>query len=304
MTNADRTITPYVTRIAPSPTGFAHVGTMRTALFNWLIARASGGRFILRIDDTDIERNNEDAVQPILDGLTWLGLDWDALHRQSERLDEYRKVANNLLDAGLATRADNGAILLKRPDILPDFWVDEIGGAIRISERDLEVIDGLPLMRGGDKIGHPTYNFCSIVDDYLLGVNYICRGVDHIANTAKQLAIWCAINAVAENPVPLPKLAHVGLIFQYGKKMSKRDGAASLLDLRTQGLDPDGVFNFLLRLGWGPAEDNKENAVLTRERAISLFLTGGRMRSAPSGYDAAKLAWFDKRHKTLKRAVA
>lgn len=301
-------MTGYVTRIAPSPTGFMHIGTARTALFNWLVARATGGKFILRMDDTDAERNRKEAEQPIFDGLAWLGLDHDEFHRQSERAAVYDRYAKILLDAGFAVHADNGAIMLKWHDgVMPRIWQDEIAGNIRISDRDVENIDGrLCLVRGGDKIGQATYQFASIVDDYDLGVNFIIRGVDHIANTAKQLAIWSAIAHVHNNGEPgaLPKFAHVGLIFKDKKKMSKRDGAASLLDYRDNGFDPDGVFNFLLRLGWGPKVDDKASTFMDREQAKALFLDGGSMKSSNANFDSMKLDFYDRRYKQMKWKAA
>lgn len=286
----------YVTRIAPSPTGFMHIGTARTALFSWMLARATGGKFILRMDDTDADRNIKEAEQPIFDGLEWLGLTWDEFERQSGRTDVYKRWAQFLVDAGYAFEADNGAIILKWDSRFPRVWKDEVVGDVPITDTNIEQIDGRTvLLRGGDKLGHPTYQFASVVDDYAFGVNYICRGVDHITNTAKQVAIWSAMSqSLPHDSRPLPKFAHVGLIFANKKKMSKRDGAASLLDYRDQGYHPDALFNFLLRMGWGPTVDNKENSILTREKAISMFVDGGRMRSSNANFDAAKLAWYNK----------
>lgn len=285
----------YVTRIAPSPTGMMHLGTARTAVFSWLLAKATGGRFILRMDDTDTERNMVEAEQPIFDGLKWLGLPWDEFHRQSERGATYKLFALSLKSAGYATEADNGALILNWQSFMPRSWKDEVVGEVPITDTNIEQIDGRTvLLRGGDKLGQPTYQFASVVDDYALGVNYICRGTDHITNTSKQVAIWSAIARGDSRHRELPKFAHVGLIFANKKKMSKRDGAASLLNYRDEGYHPDAVFNALLRLGWGPSVDNKENSVLTRERAIELFIDGGRMRSANSNFDPAKLAHFNK----------
>jgi nondiscriminating glutamyl-tRNA synthetase len=287
-----------VTRIAPSPTGFMHVGTARTALFNWLAARATGGRFILRLDDTDADRNVGAAVQPILDGLKWLGLDWDDYVRQSDRSAAYGDHARLLLDAGLATSADNGAVLLAA-GAPPRTWDDAIGGTMRIPDDLAKQVDGLVLIRGGDRAGQATYNFASILDDYLLGVDFVIRGVDHIANTGKQIGIWSALAQVLPPRDP-PRFAHVGLIFKDGKKMAKRDGAASLLDYRDAGTDPDAMFNFLLRMGWGPSVDDKSATFIDRDRAIAMFLTGGKMRAANAGFDAAKLAFYDRNYKRLK----
>lgn len=288
----------FSTRIAPSPTGMMHLGTARTALFNWLVARSDpGGSFIVRIDDTDATRNQPEMVQPILDGLEWLGLDYDELFYQSDRLDLYRLWAERLLNKGLASRAENGAVLLAYPDY-PVVWTDRVGGAQKINEQEQKAINSLVLLRGDQT---PTYHFASTVDDYEMDITYIIRGDDHRINTGKHLAIWCALNAAMGRSKPLfPMTAHVGLIFHNGRKMSKRDGAASLLDYRDQGVDPDAMFNFLLRLGWGPSNENKSHAVIDRERALDLFLDAGKMRAAPASFDEAHLRALDRKHKARK----
>lgn len=292
----------HTTRIAPSPTGMMHIGTARTALFSWLAARASGGKFIMRLDDTDLERNQPEAIQPIYDGLAWLGLNYDEQYRQSERNDLYLSMAKTLIAQGFATEADNGAILLKPPSDMPRTWKDEIVGELPVTDRDLEMIDGLVLVRGGDKIGQPLYHFTSIVDDYDLGVTSIIRGDDHRSNTAKQVAIWHALNAAGvRSPTPLPRFYHVGLIFKDKKKMSKRDGAASLLDYRAKDYDPDAIFNFLLRLGWGPRKDDKSTALISRDRALELFLDGGSMSARPSNFDGVKLDSFNRKYHAMKK---
>jgi glutamyl/glutaminyl-tRNA synthetase len=294
---------PYSTRIAPSPTGMMHIGTARTALFNWLVARATSGRFLLRMDDTDAERNRPEAEQPIFDGLAWLGLDHDEFQRQSSRTDIYHRCADRLLDAGLAVRVENGAVLLRWQSSWPRIWKDEIGGDRAITGRMIEDIDGrLVLTRGGDKLGQATYQFASVVDDYLMGVDFIIRGVDHIANTGKQLAIWQALKETDDGAEPrnLPRFAHVGLIFKDGKKMSKRDGAASLLEYRDKGYDPDAMFNFLLRMGWGPMRDDASSTFMDKTTAKSLFLDGGSMRAANAGFDQQKLDFYDRRYKQMK----
>lgn len=300
----------YNTRIAPSPTGMMHVGTARTAIFNWLTARSTNGKFIIRIDDTDQERHKEEAIKPIFDGLAWLGLDHDAVYHQSDRLNVYNTYADMLLEHSLARRADNGAILLNLPDDLPISWHDEVVGEVTISSHDVKLIRDLPLIRGGDKQGAPTYNFASIVDDYLLDINYIIRGVDHIANTSKQIAVWIAlqkiptsIGNVHNHPRTLPKFAHVGLIFYQGKRMSKREGAASLLDYRDKGYDPEAVFAFLTRLGWGPTIDNKTTALVTRDMALRMFLNEGSMRSTNAGFDPVRLDSVNRKITARKQKI-
>ena len=285
----------YTTRIAPSPTGNLHLGTARTAYFCWLAARASGGKFILRIDDTDAERHNEEAVNVIYQAMEWLGLDYDETFRQSQRKRIYVQIANELLDAHLAVALDNGAIALKWDANMPRVFHDEIAGDIPITDTNIEQIDRrLILLRGGDKQDQPTYQFTSIVDDFHYEVNYIIRGVDHITNTPKQIAIWWALSQWS---VPKPKeikFAHVGLIFKDGKKMSKRDGAASLLTYKEQGYSRDALLNFMLRLGWGPRKDDKSNAIISKQQALGLFLTEGKMRNSNAGFDQAKLDWYKK----------
>lgn len=278
-----------ITRIAPSPTGLMHLGTARTAYFNWLAARASGGRFILRIDDTDAARNDEAAVAVIDEGLAWLGLDHDERFRQSDRADAYAAAAQRLLDDGRAYRAENGAVLLA-----PGFdasWLANDGKAMTPTDKERALADDQVLIRGD---GAPVYHFASVVDDAEKGITLIIRGVDHVTNTFRQAAIFRALGAEP------PRFAHVGLITQGGKKMSKRDGAASLLAYRDAGYDPDAVLNALLRMGWGPSVDDKSAAILPRERALELFITGGRMKPSPAGFDLNKLDWFDRKYKAIK----
>jgi glutamyl-tRNA synthetase len=299
----------YNTRIAPSPTGTFHVGTARTALFNWLAARATGGSFLLRIDDTDGERNRPEYVDVILKSMDWLGLDYDDMFYQSKRLPcNYLDPANALVEAGYADRLYNGAVALKWHDWMGGDWHDEIAGQMQITETQRNQIDGwivdkegvknrtrLILLRGGDKLDLPTYQFASVVDDYDYNINYIIRGGDHINNTSKQVAIWRALQRLKDRDnQPIPKFAHVGLIFKDKKKMSKRDGAASLLDYRDKDYNPEALFSFLVRLGWSPKIDNKENSLITRERALKMFLTEGNMRNQNANFDAQKLEYLQR----------
>lgn len=290
----------YITRIAPSPTGDMHIGTARTAYFNWLAARASGGKFILRIDDTDQKRNDPAYTQVILDTMKWLGLDYDALVYQSSRFDAYRAYATDLKRRGWAEDRDGAVVLKYKAPNPPKEWVDEVSGAIAITEEDLSQMDGLVLMKSD---GSPTYNFASIVDDMDMGVNYIIRGVDHITNTSKQVLLFNLLDwdvPLGDSPYNLPKFAHVGLICVKGKPMSKRDGAASMLHYMQAGYDPDAMLNFLARLGWGPTTDDKTTAMLPREKMVEMFLASGKMRSQPAGFDLAKLESFDRKYKARK----
>lgn len=185
---------PEITRIAPSPTGSLHLGTARTAYTNYLMAKSTGGKFILRIDDTDVERNKDEYTQVILDSLDWLGLEPDEVHYQSQRSDIYAKVAEQLLITNLAKELDNGAIAVDNC-IFDEFFTDTISGEISITHTNKEQIEKTILVRGGEKLGQPTYQFTSIIDDYMLGINHIIRGVDHITNTPKQITIWNALNS-------------------------------------------------------------------------------------------------------------
>lgn len=292
----------YNTRIAPSPTGDMHIGTARTAYFNWLAARASGGRFVLRIDDTDQKRSDPAFTKVILDTMDWLGLDHDALVYQSDRFPAYKSAANALVKDGWAKEHEGAIVFTLEPRrkegyIFPPSWKDEIKGDVRITEDDKDNMDGMVLIKSD---GSPAYNFCSVVDDMLLGINYVIRGVDHITNTAKQVILWEALNGCSILTTPLPKFAHLGLICVSGKPMSKRDGAASMLHYRNAGYDPDAMLNFLGRLGWGPTVDDKTAVILDKARMLELFLSGGKMRNASAGFDLSKLESFDRKYKAKK----
>lgn len=286
-------MTPQTTRIAPSPTGYFHLGTARTAYFNWLTARHTGGKFILRIDDTDTKRNNPEFTKVIHDAMAYLKLDHDETFSQSDRFDRYRAAAEQLVAKGLARR-DGAAFLFDLPIekmavVGTHYATDQTGVEFRITEIDREYISKMPLIKSD---GTPTYHFASVVDDMDYGVTKIIRGVDHIPNTVRQIILFGALGAV------VPTFCHVGLLHAMGgKKLSKSTGAASLLDYRDQGVDPDAMCNFLLRMGWGPREDNKANEIIKRDRAPSMFCEGGRPRGAQSKVDLAKLASLDKKYK-------
>jgi glutamyl-tRNA synthetase len=180
-----------ITRFAPSPTGLFHIGGVRTAYLNYLEARSTSGLFILRIDDTDLERNKTEYTQVILDSMEWLGLDYDEIHFQSNRTEKYKEVAHWLLEQKKAFEADNGAIILHDFLSAPEHFWDTIAGNVAITQTNREQITNkIVLLRGGDKLGQPTYQFASVVDDYELGIEHIIRGLDHLSNTPKQLAIW------------------------------------------------------------------------------------------------------------------
>lgn len=287
---------PFITRIAPSPTGFLHLGTARTAYFNWLAARASGGRFLLRIDDTDSSRNDDAFVDVIYRALDYLGLDYDATFKQSDRRDRYAQVAAGLVARGRAAHRD-GAIFLAHPLALSPHLTavaDIAVGSIPVTQADHDFVANMVLIRSDGMAG---YHFASVVDDIDTGVNYVLRGADHISNTIKQVALYLALDA------PLPQYAHVGLLHDQatGKKLSKSTGAKSLLDYQADGVDSDAILNFLLRMGWGPKIDDKSTALLPRDRALQLFLGGGNLRGASAKADFQKLASLDRKYKGQKR---
>lgn len=283
----------YTTRIAPSPTGDFHIGTARTAYFNWLAARASGGRFILRIDDTDLARNDDASVGVIHDCLDWLGLTPDAIYRQSDRLDLYRGIADDLIKRDMAVVADNGGVLLKGGNSAP--WHDIVSGAASPVDTHHDLASDQVLIKAD---GMPVYHFASVVDDIDMGVNLVIRGMDHHTNTYRHAGLYTALDA------DLPDFAHLGLITMNKKKLSKRDAAASLLGYRDAGIDPDAMLNFLLRMGWGPRKDDKSMAMISRDRAIDLFLDHGKMKSSPAAMDLDKLASFNRKYRSRKDAAA
>lgn len=280
------------TRVAPSPTGDFHIGTARTAYFNWLAARASGGKFILRIDDTDQSRNIPGSIDVIHNCLDWLGLIPDSILQQSDRLDRYRQVADALLDAGLADHADNGAVTLASG--APTDWNDLTTGVMVPGDTHRDLAKNQVILRAD---GSPVYHFASVVDDIDLGVNLIIRGMDHQTNTFRHTAIYKALGA------PLPDFAHVGLITLDKKKLSKRDTAASLLSYRDAGMDAGAMLNFLLRMGWGPGHDDKSMAIIDKGRAVDLFLSAGKLKSSPAALDLVKLASFDRKYKARQKPI-
>lgn len=279
----------WTTRVAPSPTGDFHIGTARTAYFNWLAARATGGRFLLRIDDTDLARNDAASVDVIHDCMNWLGLAPDDVFHQSSRLDRYRDVADSLISTGKALRADNGAVLMAGGASAR--WVDMISGDMIPNDKAHALAADQVLIKGD---GMPVYHFASVIDDIDSGVNLVIRGMDHATNTYRHAGIYDALGA------DMPVFAHVGLIMFNKKKLSKRDAAASLLGYRDNGVDPDALLNFILRMGWGPSKDDKSVAIITRDMALDLFLDGGKMKASPAAMDLQKLTSFDRKYKARK----
>jgi glutamyl-tRNA synthetase len=303
-----------VTRFAPSPTGFLHVGGVRTALFSWLYARHHGGSFILRIEDTDQERSTEESVRAILEGMEWLGLDYDeGPYYQTRRLDRYREVIREMLEAGSAYRCyctkeeldamreDQRAQGLKprydgrcrarrepRPGVEPvvrfrnpeggEVVIDDlVKGRIVIGNREL---DDLVIARSD---GYPTYNFTVVVDDMDMGVTHVIRGDDHVNNTPRQINILRALDA------RLPAYAHVPMILGAdGQRLSKRHGAVSVTQYRDQGYLPEALLNYLVRLGWSRGDQE----IFTRAEMIEHFDIRD-VNSSAAVFSPEKLLWLN-----------
>lgn len=287
-------------RFAPSPTGALHIGGAHTALFNWLWARRTGGAFILRIEDTDRERSTAEYEQTIMDGLRWLGLEWDegpdrggeyGPYRQSERMDGYRKYADELLEKGLAYK-DNGAVLFRVPAGEIILLSDMIYGEITVQSEKASVnqdgsIKDIVILKSD---GMPTYNYAVVIDDHAMNITCVIRGEDHIINTPKQILLY---RALGWEP---PNFAHLPMILgKDKKKLSKRHGATSVFEYSDMGYLPDAMFNFLALLGWTPGGDVE---IFDRTFAAGLFeLT--KVTKKPAVFDMDKLNFVNQEH--LKR---
>ena len=309
------------TRFAPSPTGYLHIGGARTALFSWLFARKHQGVFILRIEDTDLERSTKESADAILQGMDWLGLDYDeGPFYQSQRLDRYREVIEQLLQEGKAYRCycskerlevlrteqqskkqkprydglcrDHApqrghapsVIRFRNPESGVVTFEDRIRGTITISNHEL---DDLIIARTD---GSPTYNLTVVVDDWDMKITHVIRGDDHINNTPRQINI---LNALG---VSLPQYAHVPMILgPDGKRLSKRHGAVSVLQYREEGFLPEALINYLVRLGWAHGDQE----IFSRAELIEYFDVHDVSRS-PAAFNPAKLLWLNQHYmKTL-----
>ena len=288
-------MTKFTTRIAPSPTGYFHIGSARTAYFNYLAAKASGGKFILRIDDTDLTRNNAEYVSHIYKSMDWLGLDYDSTFRQSDNLEQYLNISNMLVQNKLAYREGSAVILdVQKNNLMPDSFTDNIGGVIKVSKQDIDNSKTLVLIKSDNM---PTYHFASVVDDYKSNVNNVIRGVDHISNTVKQISMINAINLCGES-VAVPQYSHIGLLCIQNKKISKRAGQleADLAYYIDKRYSSEAMLNWVLRMGWGPYVDDKTNSIIDKDKAISMFLSGGKMKSSNANIDLVKLDWFNRKY--------
>jgi glutamyl-tRNA synthetase len=275
-------------RFAPSPTGYLHVGGARTALFNWLYARRHGGTFVLRIEDTDAERSSWEMVAGIVDGLRWLGLDWDegpdvggahAPYFQSQRLEKYREQAERLVREGKAY-LDEGAIRFKVPPGQTSFD-DLVHGTVTFEN---EHIENFVILRS-DR--HPTYHLSVVVDDIDMRITHVVRGDDHISNTPKQVLLYEAFGAKP------PAFAHVPLILGPDKKrLSKRHGATSVMEYHRLGYLPEAMVNFLALLGWSPGGDRE---LFVRDELIERFTLEG-ISGGNAVFNPEKLDWFNQQH--------
>jgi glutamyl-tRNA synthetase len=311
------------TRFAPSPTGFLHIGGLRTALFCWLYARRHDGQFILRIEDTDLERSTPEAIQQILDGLEWATLDYDeGPFYQTKRFDRYKEVIDDMLASGNAyrcyctkeeleqmraeqtargqkprydgrwrERTDSRAgvdpvVRFKNPASGEVVVEDVVHGRVVFQNSEL---DDLIIARSD---GTPTYNFCVVVDDMDMQITHVIRGDDHLNNTPRQLNMLLALGA---RP---PVYAHLPMILgSDGAKLSKRHGAVSVLQYRDEGFLPEAVLNYLVRLGWSHGDQE----IFTVEEMTRLFDISDVNKSA-SAFDGEKLAWLNQQH--MMRAPA
>ncbi len=311
--------TPVVTRFAPSPTGMLHIGGVRTALFSWLYARRMGGQFILRVEDTDLERSSPEAVKVILEGMKWLGLEHDqGPFYQTQRFDRYKEVIAQMVKAGTAyhcycskedldaMRADQQArkekprydgrcrhgkgpgpasgnkpvVRFKNPEEGATIVEDVVHGQVTFQNKEL---DDLIIARSD---GTPTYNFCVVVDDADMGVTHVIRGDDHLNNTPRQMNMLLALGKTP------PVYAHVPMILgPDGAKLSKRHGAVSVLEYQVQGYLPEALLNYLVRLGWSHGDQE----YFTRDEMIAAFDVRD-INKAASALNPDKMLWLNQQH--------
>ncbi|WP_417761029.1 glutamate--tRNA ligase [Shewanella sp.] len=305
------------TRFAPSPTGYLHVGGARTALYSWLHARANDGEFVLRIEDTDLERSTQEAVDAILEGMEWLGLNWDeGPYYQTKRFDRYKELIAKMLEEGTAykcycskerlekLREEQAAkgerqkydgccrdhaprdtdepyvVRFKNPTSGSVVFDDHVRGRIEISNEEL---DDLIIARSDTT---PTYNFCVVVDDWDMGITCVIRGEDHINNTPKQINILRALGA------PIPEYAHVAMILgDDGAKLSKRHGAVSVMQYRDDGYLPEALLNYLVRLGWSHGDQE----IFSLDEMVQYFKLDD-INKAASAFNTEKLQWLNQHY--------
>ncbi len=263
-------------RFAPSPTGYLHVGGARTALFNWLFARNRGGEFILRIEDTDQSRSTEESIEEIKDSLSWLELNWDEYYRQTNRTSLYQESADELLDEGRVYESE-GALWFRVPGGEEVVVEDLVLGNVSFSTDELKDF----VIRRSDSTF--TYNFACVVDDAELGITHVMRGDDHLNNTPKQLLVYSALE------IDPPGFAHFPMILgKDGKRLSKRHGATSVLSYKERGYLPEGLVNFLARLGWSHGDQE----IFSPEELVEYFSLE-RVGGSSAVFDEDKLLWLN-----------
>ena len=303
------------TRFAPSPTGYLHIGGARTALFSWAYARRNGGVFVLRIEDTDLERSTQESMQAILDGMRWLGIDWDeGPFFQMQRLARYKEVAEQLIAAGHAYRdympkeeldklreqqvargekprydraigqkyrgSGPAPVRFKTPQDGSIGWKDLVKGAIEFPNAEL---DDLVLLRAD---GVPTYNFGVVVDDIDMNITHVIRGDDHVNNTPRQIHIYEAMRA------KLPAFGHVPMILGAdGERLSKRHGATSVMEYREAGFLPEALCNYLARLGWS----HGDHEIFSMSQ-LKQWFDLGHVSGSPARFDPEKLKWLNQQY--------
>lgn len=307
-----------ITRFAPSPTGYLHIGGARTALFCWLWGKKSKGKFILRIEDTDRERSTQEAVDIIIEGMKWMGLTWDeGPYYQTERFPRYKEVLHKLMDEGHAYKCyctkerlealrekqmaakekprydgycrrfptpahlnEPYVVRFKTPETGSIVFDDLVRGRIEIQNSEL---DDLIIARSDHT---PTYNFTVVVDDWDMKITHVLRGDDHINNTPRQIHIFKALNA------PIPEYGHMPMLLgPDGKRLSKRHGAASVLDYREEGILPKALLNYLVRLGWSHGDQE----IFSIEEMINLFDIHS-INVAPTALNPEKLLWLNQHY--------
>ncbi len=266
-------------RFAPSPTGHLHIGGVRTALYNWLFARNNGGKFFLRIEDTDRVRSTQESTDVIFENMEWLGFDWDEEPRyQSNRLGIYDKYIDKLMKDGLAFEVEGGAVSFKVKEKAPLVFDDAVHGKISF---DPTLIDDF-IIRKAD--GFPTYNFACVIDDVEMGITHVIRGDDHTSNTPRQQMVYNGIGA------KLPVFAHIPMILgEDGTRLSKRHGATSVADYRNRGYLPEALLNFLALLGWSPGHDEELLSIKDMIEKFSL----DRVNKTSARFDNTKLDWMN-----------
>ena len=274
-------------RFAPSPTGKVHIGNIRAAIYNWLYARHTGGTFLLRVEDTDLERSTPEAIQVLFDCMKWLGLDYDEeVFYQTKNVKRHLEVVEQLLASGHAYKCEKTSrdgktgtvVMFKMPKEGTIEFDDLVKGHMAKKAEDIQ---DFAIVRSD---GSPIFHIANVVDDIDQRVTHIIRGDDHVENTFKHICIFKALGA------PVPKYGHLSMIVnQQGKPYSKRDGAAFVGEYRDQGYLPEALFNYLLLLGWNPGDDRE---VLTREEMIKLFDLE-QVHVTAAMFDPKKLAWMN-----------